>query len=100
MNREDLTLQQQALVMRAIETYIGDIAPPNAAAILRRYAAELGDGFVAFSGSPGVNVESDYVRIDGPSVWIECSMQPGRSLPGIHPHLIWRDQQSDYAGSG
>lgn len=86
--------------MRAIETYVGDIYPPNAAAILRRYATELGDTIVALSGSPRMNAENDYVQINCPSVWIECLMQPGRSLPGIHPHLVWRDQQSDYAGNG
>jgi hypothetical protein len=76
----DLNPAQQAAVMRAIKTYVGDI-------------------FVSFSGTPEMNAENDYVRIDGPSVWIELSMQPGRSLPGVHPHSVWRDRKTDYAGN-
>jgi hypothetical protein len=90
---------RQQLVLAAIDRYVMDISQPDAAAILRRYQAELGDTYVAFSGAPGMNAENDYVRIDGPSVWIEFSMQPGRSIPGIHPHSVWRDRRSDYGGN-
>lgn len=95
----DLTPAQQALVMKAIETYVGDISPQEAATFMAKYRAELPETYVAFSGTPTMNAENDYVRIDGPSVWIELSMQPGRSIPGIHPHSVWRDRTSDYAGS-
>ncbi len=95
----DLDKTQQALTLRAIETYVGDIDPPNAAAIMKRYTAELADTYIGFAGTPDMNAEHDYVRIDGPSVWIELSMQPGRSIPGIHPHSIWRDRKTDYAGN-
>jgi hypothetical protein len=46
-----------------------------------------------------VDAEGDYVRIDGPSVWIEWSLQPGRSIEGIHPHSVWRDRAADYGGN-
>ena len=95
----DLSRAKQDLVMRAIETYVQDIDPPNAAEIITKYRRELPETFVAFSGTPTVNAENDYVRIDGPSVWIELSIQPGRSLPGIHPHSVWRDRKSDYGGN-
>lgn len=96
----DLTEDQKALVINAISTYAADIGPAEESeAILRRYEAELDETYIAFSGSPTMDQERDYVRIDGPSVWIEYSMQPGRSLPGIHPHSIWRDRESDYAGN-
>jgi hypothetical protein len=26
------------------------------------------------------------------------AIQPGRSLPGIHPHSVWRDRTADYGG--
>lgn len=94
-----LTSQQQALVLAAIETYVADVSPSEAAAIMQRYRSELGETRVAFSGSTSLGKENDYVRIDGPSVWIEISIQPGRSLPGIHPHSVWRDRKSDYAGN-
>jgi Protein of unknown function (DUF3500) len=95
----DLTDPQRTLVMRAIDTYVGDIDPPNAQAILATYRTELADTWVAFSGTSTVNAENDYVRIDGPSVWIEFSMQPGRSIPGVHPHSVWRDRRHDYGGN-
>lgn len=95
----DLNPAQQALVLKAIETYVGDVSPAEAATIMAKYRAELPETYIAFSGTPTMNAENDYVRIDGPSVWIESSMQPGRSVPGIHPHSVWRDRESDYAGN-
>lgn len=95
----DLNAAQQALVMQAIATYVTDIDPPDAQTILAKYRAELPQTYIAFSGTPTLNAENDYVRIDGPSVWIELSMQPGRSLPGIHPHSVWRDKKNDYGGN-
>jgi hypothetical protein len=95
----DLAESKRALVMRAIETYVNDIDPPNAERILAKYRAELVDTYIAYAGTPTVNAENDYVRIDGPSVWIELSMQPGRSVPGVHPHSVWRDRLGDYGGN-
>lgn len=95
----DLSAAKRNLVMRAIETYVADLDLVNAKSILDRYRAEISETFVAFSGTSGVNAENDYVRIDGPSVWIEFSMQPGRSVPGVHPHSVWRDRKSDYGGN-
>ena len=95
----DLSQQKQDLVLRAIETYVRDIDPPGADAILKKYRTELAETYVAYAGTPAMNAENDYVRIDGPSVWIELSMQPGRSLPGVHPHSVWRDKATDYGGN-
>jgi hypothetical protein len=36
------------------------------------------------------------VRLDGPSVWIEFSNQPGAETEGVHQHTIIRDQTADY----
>ena len=90
---------QRTLAMRAIETFVTDIDPPDAATILARYRRELGETFIAFSGTTALGTDNDYVRIDGPSVWIEFSMQPGRVLPGTHPHSVWRDRAADYGGN-
>jgi hypothetical protein len=95
----DLSKEKQDLVMRAIETYVRDVDPPDADAILKKYRAELGETYVGYSGTPTMNAENDYVRIDGPAVWIELSIQPGRSVPGIHPHSVWRDKATDYGGN-
>ena len=43
---------------------------------------------------------SDYIRIDGPGVWIEYNAQPSSDLKTTptHAHSNWRGRQSDYGG--
>jgi len=94
-----LSDDQQALVLAAINTYVDDVDDADAAAILARYQSQLDDTYVAFSGSTSMTEKGDYIRIDGPSVWIEFSMQNGIVLSGAHPHAVWRDKQTDYAGT-
>ena len=40
-------------------------------------SAELADTYVASSGSIEFTEQNDYIRVDGPSVWIELSLQSG-----------------------
>jgi Protein of unknown function (DUF3500) len=96
-----LSAGQQALVIAAIETYVGDIDAANAAAIMAKYKSELPQTVFGFSGTTALNSENDYVRIDGPSIWLEFSMQSNKSTgaEGNHPHSIWRDKTSDYSGN-
>ncbi|MGL4404296.1 MAG: DUF3500 domain-containing protein, partial [Notoacmeibacter sp.] len=96
-----LTVEQQALVIAAIETYVGDIDPANAAIIMAKYRAELPQTVVGFSGTTAMDSENDYVRIDGPSIWLEFSMQSNKSTgaKGNHPHSVWRDKTWDYGGN-
>ena len=93
------TQAKRALLLQAIENYVNDIRPPDAKTILAKYRGELADTWLSYSGSPTLTTANDYVRIDGPSVWIEFSMQPGRTIPGIHPHSVWRDRKADYGGN-
>ena len=95
----ELSAEKQALIMAAVETYVRDTAPLGADAVMAKYQQELAETHVAFSGTPTAAAEGDYVRIDGPSVWIEFSVQPGRSIPGAHPHSVWRDRVADYGGN-
>ncbi len=95
----DLSEAQQALVLAAIETYVRDINASGADAIMARYKADLPDTFIGLVGSPAVDAATNYVRIDGPSVWIEFSLQTSRTVDGIHPHSVWRDKTTDYGGS-
>lgn len=95
----DLNTRQRALLLHAIETYVGDIRQPDAKAMLAKYRGELADTWLSYSGSTSLNGENDYVRIDGPSLWMEFSMQPGRTIPGVHPHSVWRDRSADYGGN-
>lgn len=93
------TDEQKALVRAAIATYVDDIDDADAARIMAKYDAELDQTFVSYSGSTSVSEQNDYVRIDGPSVWIEFSMQHGIVLSGNHPHSVWRDRTADYGGT-
>ncbi len=95
----DLGKAQRELLLRAIESYVSDIRGPDAKAILAKYRSELSDTWLSYSGTPALTTANDYVRIDGPSLWIEFSMQPGRTIPGIHPHSVWRDRKADYGGN-
>jgi hypothetical protein len=66
---------------------------------MAKYRRELNDTWLSYSGTPTLAAENDYVRIDGPSLWIEFSMQPGRIVQGVHPHSVWRDRTGDYGGN-
>lgn len=95
----DLSREKQALVVKAIETYVEDVADKDLPVIMEKYKTELADTYIAFSGTTGLNTINDYVRIDGASVWIEISMQRAASRNGIHPHSVWRDKRTDYGGN-
>ena len=94
-----LSTDQKSLVLAAIASYVNDIADADAATILATYTAELDDTYLAFSGSTTFTQLNDYFRIDGPSVWIELSLQNGIVLSGYHPHTVWRDHNTDYGGT-
>jgi hypothetical protein len=91
-----LSSAQRKLVLAAISTYVGDT---DAATILAKYTDELDDTRIAWSGTTELTAQNDYARIDGPSVWIEFSMQRGIVLSGNHPHSVWRDRTTDYGGT-
>ena len=95
----DLSAAQKKLALAAIATYVDDIADNDAKTILATYTSELDDTYVGYSGTTALTAENDYVRIDGPSVWIEFSMQHGIVLDGNHPHSVWRDRKNDYGGT-
>ncbi|MDO7888271.1 DUF3500 domain-containing protein [Hymenobacter cheonanensis] len=94
-----LSAAQQQLVLRALRLYVNDLEPATAAPILAAYTAQLADTYLAFVGSGTMRQASDYVRLDGPRLWLEYSAQASRDFPGtVHPHSVWRDRTSDYGG--
>ncbi|AUD05807.1 DUF3500 domain-containing protein [Spirosoma pollinicola] len=96
----DLPAARQKLVLNAIKLYVNDLDPATAAPVLANYTAELADTYIAYAGSGSMSQQNDYVRIDGPGVWIEYSAQPSRDFPGtVHPHSVWRDHRTDYGGN-
>ncbi|WP_234710584.1 DUF3500 domain-containing protein [Sinorhizobium arboris] len=88
--------EQRALLMKAISLYVNDVADATAATILARYARELDSTYLSFSGSGSLTRTGDYVRIDGPSVWLELVMDPPYSTNRPHTHAAWRDKRTDY----
>jgi Protein of unknown function (DUF3500) len=53
--------------------------------------AELDLVKASYSGSTNVAAAGDYVRIDGPRIWIEFCAQGGD-----HYHATWRNRMTDY----
>jgi hypothetical protein len=94
-----LNSQQRALLLAVIATYVGDIDDANAAAFMARYERELAATHIGYAGSTSLTRAGDYVRIDGPSVWIELVMDTPYNFPGPHPHGVWRDKNADYGGT-
>ncbi|WP_165073846.1 DUF3500 domain-containing protein [Paludisphaera rhizosphaerae] len=76
-------------VRKAIAAWTGD--SPQGAAYMKLYEADLDKIRVSYSGTTDVGERGDYVRIDGPRVWIEFATQGSD-----HYHTIWRDRLTDY----
>lgn len=95
----ELTGGQRALLRSAIAAYVRDVDDEHATGILAKYEQELDRTHVSFAGSPTLDGSGDYVRVDGPSVWIELVMDSPFSFPGPHPHTVWRDKDADYGGA-
>lgn len=96
----NLTTAQKDLLLAAIKTYVDDLDDKAAAAVLAKYKSELDETYVSYYGGTTMAAQGDYLLIDGPSVWIEWSMQSGVIIKGgVHPHSVWRDRKSDYGGN-
>ncbi len=96
----DLSTDKQALVLNAIKLYVNDLDPVTGAPVLAKYTADLANTYLAYTGTGTMSTQTDYVRIDGPNVWIEYSTQGSTDFPGTtHPHSVWRDRLSDYGGN-
>jgi Protein of unknown function (DUF3500) len=76
-------------VKKAIAAWTGD--SPQGAEYRKIYEAELDKVKVSYSGTTNVSDRGDYVRLDGPRVWIEFATQGSD-----HVHTIWRDRLTDY----
>ncbi|MGC4042977.1 MAG: DUF3500 domain-containing protein [Armatimonas sp.] len=90
----NLTTAQKQLLKTAIAAWVS--TSPNSSSYQALYENELDQTYVAYSGTTGFTSQGDYVRIDGPHVWIEFACQNGVVLSGIHFHTIWRDRVTDY----
>jgi len=100
ISADKLNDTQKALLLKAIATYVEDINAADAQKYMDKYSAEMADTVIGYSGTTDLNSEDDYVRVDGPSLWIEFSLQSNKSTneKGNHPHSVWRDKVDDYGG--
>ena len=85
----ELSAASKNLVKQAIATWTDDSV--QAAQYQKLYNAELNETKVAYSDDTSLSDNGDYVRIDGPHVWIEFACQGSD-----HYHTIWRDRATDY----
>jgi Protein of unknown function (DUF3500) len=102
-----LSTAAQAKVLAAIVTWVKDLDDASAAAFTALYQNELANTYVSYASNTSattgnassfLTANTDYVRIDGPSVWIEFACQNGVVLSGIHYHTVMRDHTRDYIG--
>lgn len=103
-----LSAAAQAKVLAAMAPWINDLDATSAAAFTAIYTNELADTYVTYAsntnGKSGdatsfFTTNTDYVRIDGPSVWIEFVCQTGVVISSqIHYHTVFRDHTRDYIG--
>lgn len=93
-----LTSDQQDLVKAAIATYASDAESTGQYDDYVTTAA-LADTYVSWSNYSDLSTRGSYMRIDGPRVWIEFSVQAGVIFSANHYHTIWRDKTMDYGGN-
>lgn len=94
-----LSTTQQALIKTFIEAWVNDENSTLASSLLSLYESDaaLASTYVGYSGTGALSTQGDYIRVDGPRVWIEFVCQNGIVFQGkIHYHTIWRDKTADY----
>ena len=99
-----LTDAQKLLVLEAIKPYTRDLDDTVAANLLAIYQNELNSTYIAYTGSGTsgsassfLNTNTNYVRLDGTSVWVEFIVQTGAVFrTSIHYHTVYRDHTRDY----
>ena len=92
-----LSPQQKQLVLKAIHPWIANVDDATAKKLMKTYEHELNETYVAYSGGTGLDTQGDYVRIDGPGVWVEFVCQNGVVYRDqIHYHSVYRDHTRDY----
>ena len=94
-----LTDEQKLLVLAAMKPWTNDVDDATGTANLKLYEQELAGTYISYSGNATLTNHADYVRIDGPSVWIEFVCQSGVVYQNeIHYHSVYRDHTRDYNG--
>lgn len=86
-------------IVKAIGLYVNDLDSLTARGLMKKYTDAIAETYLSYAGSGTMAQANDYIRLDGPALWIEYSAQPSRDFPGTsHPHSVWRDRKTDYGG--
>ncbi len=95
-----LSTAQQALVKTFIEAWVNDQNSTVASSLLSLYESDtaLASTYVGYSGTGAFATQGDYIRVDGPRVWVEFVVQNGIVFSAVHYHSLWRDKTADYGG--
>ncbi|MFJ4621688.1 DUF3500 domain-containing protein [Streptomyces sp. NPDC088812] len=94
-----LSSAQKQLVLAAITPWVKVVDDSTSSELLATYESELDQTYIAYSGNAGLSSQGDYVRIDGPGVWIEFVCQNGVIYRNqVHYHTVYRDHTRDYGG--
>ncbi len=96
-----LSTTQQALIKTFIEAWVNDQNSTTASTLLSLYESDtaLASTYVGYSGTGTLATQGDYIRVDGPRVWVEFVVQNGVVFPSqVHYHSLWRDKTADYGG--
>ncbi|MCX4404848.1 DUF3500 domain-containing protein [Streptomyces sp. NBC_01764] len=92
-----LSPKEKQLVLKAIHPWIANVDDATAKKLMKTYERELNQTYVGYSGGTGLDTQGDYVRIDGPGVWVEFVCQNGVVYRDqIHYHTVYRDHTRDY----
>ncbi len=100
-----LTTLQQTNVLNAMLPWIKDVDDASSATLQGIYQNDLANTYISYAtntsavagdSSTFLTANTDYVRIDGPNVWIEFVCQNGVVFSGVHYHTIYRDHNRDY----
>lgn len=82
-----------------LRAWVGDADEATAQSRVAGYVADYDQTRVGVSGTPSFTQVGDYVRVDGPKVWVELSATAPRNAGNqVHYHSVYRDEALDYGG--
>lgn len=94
-----LTADQKKLILAAIKPWVVNADDATATSLMSTYESEIDKTYIGWSGHTTMTNHADYVRVDGPSVWVEFVCQNGVVIQNqIHYHTVYRDHTRDYGG--
>lgn len=91
-----LASSQQGLLLAAVMQWVGGVDADLSYLLRKRYQAELAFSRVGWSGSSDLSQPGAYVRIQGPSLWIELSARIDQQTGMIYYESVYRDKVHDY----